>query len=59
MRCLSCNSILNVKEATRRSVTTDEFVDLCDHCLRDVDIDTYTQSRFEDNNDTEDYGSEN
>ena len=39
MRCLACNKILNDFEATRKSVTTGEYVDLCNHCFHDVEYD--------------------
>lgn len=55
MRCLSCNCILNNKEVTRRSAATNEFMDLCDHCLGTMDVATYTNPKFEDGN--EDDGS--
>lgn len=50
MRCLSCNEILTDKEATRRGAYTNEFMDLCDHCLSSISgVDTYTRPEFEDN----------
>lgn len=36
MRCLSCNCILSSRDATRRSASTNEFLDLCSSCLDDV-----------------------
>lgn len=42
MRCLACNKALNDFEATRKSVTTGEYVDLCNHCFHDVEQDLET-----------------
>jgi len=50
MRCLACNNALSNKESTRRSVLTNEFMDICDHCLVDMDIDTYVNPYFDDDN---------
>ena len=40
MKCVACDCILSDREATRRSLVTDEFVDLCDHCIQDTEIET-------------------
>lgn len=37
MRCISCDSILNSFESTRRSGKTNEFLDMCSKCLYDVE----------------------
>lgn len=50
MRCLACNQILSDKEATRRSANTNEFVDLCDPCLIDTGLVTYTNPKYNDDN---------
>jgi hypothetical protein len=42
MRCLACNKALNDFEATRKSATTGEYVDLCNHCFHDVEKDVET-----------------
>lgn len=39
MRCLACNKILNDFESTRKSATTGEYVDLCNHCFHNVEQD--------------------
>lgn len=39
MRCLACNKVLNDFEATRKSATTGEYVDLCNHCFHNVEFD--------------------
>ena len=33
MRCLSCNTIMNDFEATRKGVNTNDYIDLCDRCF--------------------------
>lgn len=33
MRCQACNCELNDFESTRKSAVTEEYLDLCDHCL--------------------------
>ena len=39
MRCLSCNTILNDYESTRKYLQSDEFIDLCGRCFSETDID--------------------
>ena len=50
MRCLACNRELSNKEATRRDVTCNNFLDMCDHCYRDIrtDVPTYINPLFAD-----------
>lgn len=36
MRCLSCDKRLNNAESTRKYASTGGFVDLCNHCFKDV-----------------------
>jgi hypothetical protein len=57
MRCLACNKILNDFEATRKSVTSGTFVDLCNHCFHDVEYDIQSLER-EDLRETDDTESE-
>jgi len=45
MRCQACNKALNDFESTRKSVTTGEYVDLCNHCFHDVENDIETVVR--------------
>ena len=45
MRCQACNKALNDFESTRKSVTTGEYVDLCNHCYHDVENDIETVVR--------------
>lgn len=33
MRCLSCDCSLSDKEAVRKSLVTQEYIDLCDNCF--------------------------
>jgi hypothetical protein len=58
MRCLSCNAALTDYEATRRSVATNEFIDLCNHCFASVSDDLQTIER-EDLAHDEDYVDDN
>jgi hypothetical protein len=39
MRCLSCNALLSDYEATRKSASTNEFLDLCNHCYYTISDD--------------------
>jgi hypothetical protein len=44
MRCIACNALLSDYEATRKSQTTGEYLDLCNHCLNDINNDLlYTE----------------
>lgn len=54
MRCLACNKALNDFEATRKSSTTREYVDLCNHCFHNVEQDIESIVR-EDLRDEESY----
>lgn len=45
MRCQACDAALNDKEATRRAVSTGEFVDLCDRCFATVASDIPVHER--------------
>lgn len=38
MRCLSCNTVLNKYEATRKYTNTGEFLDLCSSCQGLADL---------------------
>lgn len=55
MRCLACNKILNDFESTRKSATTGEYVDLCNHCFHNVefDIDSLEREDLRDIDDSE------
>jgi len=54
MRCLACNKALNDFESTRKSATTGEYVDLCNHCFHNVEQDIESVVR-EDLRDEESY----
>lgn len=45
MRCLSCNEVLSDFEATRKSVNTNQFIDLCNRCYHTVDDDILSLER--------------
>ena len=47
MRCLSCNDILSDREATRK-YPSGEFIDLCDFCIKEIDI-PFVESMSKDN----------
>jgi hypothetical protein len=36
MRCVSCDKLLTNYESTRKSKTTEEYLDLCSDCLSSV-----------------------
>jgi hypothetical protein len=36
MRCLSCNTQLNSFESTRKYTESEEFVDLCNFCFKEI-----------------------
>lgn len=36
-RCYCCNSPLNDREASRKSPTTGQYLDMCDTCYKEVD----------------------
>lgn len=40
MRCLSCNVWLTDFESTRKSVETNDYLDLCNKCLKGLGIAT-------------------
>jgi hypothetical protein len=41
MRCQCCNRSLSDYESTLRRVDNNEFVDICQKCLKDIPIATY------------------
>ena len=52
MRCRACNKNLNDFESTRKS-DSGEYVDLCNHCYREVQSDILAEERqdLQDGND--------
>lgn len=47
MKCCSCDCFLNDFEATRRSVVTNEFLDLCNKCIKGLGIATQDRTDLE------------
>jgi hypothetical protein len=47
MKCLSCDVILTDFEATRKSVNTGEYIDLCNNCFDTVKDDFEVLEREE------------
>lgn len=45
MHCQCCDKLLTDYEATRRSVTTGEFIDLCNQCYSTISKDVLTLDR--------------
>lgn len=58
MRCLSCDKNLTDFEATRRSASTDDFIDLCNMCFSSISDDLQTIERA-DLAHEDDYSDEN
>lgn len=52
MRCLSCNTALNDREATRKSSVTGQYIDLCDDCIKGTNI-AYIEKQHKDDYDEE------
>lgn len=45
MRCLSCNAALSDFEATRKTLNTNEYLDLCNNCFYTIKDDVLTLDR--------------
>lgn len=45
MRCVACDARLSEVEATRKSVNTGEYLDLCNHCYHTIDDDVNALER--------------
>jgi hypothetical protein len=65
MRCLACNVILTDREASRKYVShatienpNERYIDLCDKCLVDTDLNYIENSQADDTNYDEDTGNE-
>lgn len=39
MRCKACDKVLTEYEMTRRSKSSNEFIDLCNHCYKYIQTD--------------------
>lgn len=44
MRCFCCNEELTDYEATLKSSTTNQYLDMCGFCIKESGISTYSQS---------------
>ena len=60
MRCCSCNKILSDSEASRRFVSTKEFIDMCRKCYEPIedDVPTYIREDLDDEPDHDEYSEE-
>lgn len=47
MRCVCCNAVLSDFESTRRSINTNDFVDICNICIKTIDDDIKTIDRLD------------
>ena len=45
MRCSCCNVMLTEFESTIRKVSTNEFIDICEKCLSNIDDDVKVLTR--------------
>lgn len=45
MRCIACDKELSDFEATRKSNTTGEFLDLCNTCYSSIQDELYSDER--------------
>ena len=57
MRCICCNKNLNDFESTRKSVSTGEYLDMCNKCYSTVSDDLLSEVRYDlyDGNEDEEY----
>lgn len=53
MRCLSCDKKLSTFECVRKSVTTGEYLDLCNNCYSTISDDVPTLENDVDHNETD------
>lgn len=54
MRCYCCNKMLSDFEATRKSVRTNEYLDMCNKCYNTISDDLLTYERGDLYNEQED-----
>lgn len=45
MRCLACNKELTDFEATRKYINTNDFIDLCNECYKEIKDDIVAEER--------------
>jgi len=57
MRCQCCDKNLNDYESTRKSVSTGEYLDMCNKCYSTVSDDLLSEVRYDlyDGNEDEEY----
>lgn len=53
MRCQACNVALSDAESTRKSQSTGEYLDLCNHCLSTIDDDFSVVEQEEEDGESE------
>ena len=59
MRCYCCNKILSDFEATRKSIKTNEYLDMCNKCYNTISDDLLTYERsdlYDEAEDSDDIG---
>ena len=47
MRCVCCNKILSEFESTRKSITTGEYLDMCNRCYGTISKDVLTYEGYD------------
>lgn len=47
MKCLCCDKILNDSESTARHPDTNEFLDTCNKCLKEIGITPIIREEFQ------------
>ena len=55
MRCIACNKNLNDFESTRKSLLTDEYLDMCNSCYHIIEKDTPSKEREDLRSDEDSY----
>ena len=45
MRCLACNALMSDFESTRKSVVTEQYIDLCNNCYYTISNDVTALER--------------
>jgi hypothetical protein len=45
MRCLACNALMSDFESTRKSMITEQYIDLCNHCYYTISNDVTALER--------------
>jgi hypothetical protein len=57
MRCICCDKNLNDYESTRKSVSTGEYLDMCNKCYSTVSDDLLSEVRYDlyDGNEDDEY----